>query len=59
MDTAARPIEGATVEIVGGERAGSVTTTLADGCYTFGGGFSAAPAMRSSKSGYVFDGTGS
>jgi len=58
-DTAGRPIEGATVEIVGGQQAGSVTTTLADGSYTFGGGFSAAPAMRANKSGYIFDSTNS
>jgi hypothetical protein len=52
FDTAQRPIEGARVEIQSGPRSGEATTTAADGTFTFGTGFLAAPDMSASKDGY-------
>src|SRR5262245_8831584 len=58
-DAAGRPIESVSVEILECEQAGSVKTNLADGSFIFGTGFSVAPTMRASKSGYIFVNTGS
>ena len=55
FDTAGRPIEGASVQILSGARAGEVATTFADGTYAFRDGFPAAPEMQASKSGYRFE----
>lgn len=52
FDTAQRPIEGSRVEILSGPRSGEVTTTAANGTFTFGNGFLVAPDMLAGKDGY-------
>jgi hypothetical protein len=53
LDTAFRPLVGATVDVVSGVDAGKTTITSASGDFTFRGTFDDSTTFRASKEGYV------
>jgi hypothetical protein len=51
-DTAGRPIEGATLQVLTGPNSGATTSTDQEGAYAFIQPFAAVPQMRATKAGY-------
>jgi hypothetical protein len=51
-DTAGRPIEGATVEVLNGLHVGATTSSGRDGRYSFSQTVTSIPGMRATKAGY-------